>query len=358
MNPYRVRLLLLAVAGLLSSRDPAASADGGPGACLKQDDAWFAGEEARRVVACVLSHQSDLGGWPKNVDTTKAPFAGDRKALQPTFDNGATTDEIRLLARAFRATQDARCRAAVEKGVDYVLKAQYPTGGWPQRFPPGPGYHRHITFNDNAMVRVMDFLREVRRDDVFAFLDAGRRTAAREAFDRGVQCILKCQVRVDGRLTAWCAQHDEVDLRPRPARAYELVSLSGSETVGIVRQLMSLEPPDPDVVRAVEGAVAWLGRVRLTGIRVETRADAGAPGGKDRVVVQDPAAPPLWARFYDIGTDRPIFCDRDGVPRAALADIGHERRNGYAWYGTWPQRLLEKEYPDWARRRPSAGDAR
>jgi len=50
--------------------------------------------------------------------------------------------------------------------------------------------------------------------------------------------------------------------------------------------------------------------------------------GRDKFVVADPSAAPLWARFHEIGTNKPIFRDRDGVPKAFLADIGHERRNG------------------------------
>jgi hypothetical protein len=125
-----------AVVLLLASADPAAAA--GPTRHLKQPDAWFAGPEAARFAANVLSHQSDLGGWPKNTDTTAAPFAGDRAKIKPTFDNGATTDELRFLARAYAATRDEKCRAAFDKGFDYVLKAQYPNGGWPQFFPPRP----------------------------------------------------------------------------------------------------------------------------------------------------------------------------------------------------------------------------
>src|SRR5207302_4477599 len=109
----------------------------------------------------------------------------------------------------------------------------------------------------NAMARLMQFLRETYTSDLYAFVGAERRQAARRAFDRGVECILKCQIKVNGRLTAWCAQHDEKDYSPRPGRTYELVSLSGSESVGIVRLLMSLEDPGDEVVKAVEGAVAW-----------------------------------------------------------------------------------------------------
>src|SRR5262245_20114919 len=347
--PARPRSLPTCAAVVLALA-AAGTAVPGPRPYLRKPDAWFAGDEARRVAANILTYQSDLGGWPKNVDTTAAPFPGDRKDLKPTFDNSATTDELRFLARVFNATKDERYRRAFAKGLDYILRAQYPTGGWPQHAPPPKSYHRHITFNDNAVVRLMEFLREVYSSATYDFVDTGPRQAARQAFDRGVECILRCQVRVGDQLTAWCAQHDEKDFRPRPGRSYELVSLSGAESVGVVRLLMSLDEPTPAVVQAVEGAVAWFDSVKLTGIRVVVEKDSKAPRGRNKVVVKDPKAPPLWARFYEIGTDRPLFADRDGVARYELAQIGYERRNGYAWLGRWPQALVEKEYPAWKKR--------
>lgn len=317
---------------------------------LAKPDSWFAGDEATQVAANILSFQSELGGWPKNQSTTAAPFKGDPKTLKPTYDNGATTDELRFLGRIHLATKEAKYLAAFEKGFDYVLKGQYANGGWPQFHPPGTGYHKHITFNDDAMVRLLTFAREVATDKGYAFVDDGRRKAAKAAFDRGIGCILKCQIKANDKLTGWCAQHDEKDFRPQTGRAYELPTLSGAESVGIVRLLMSLDDPSPEVVRAVEGAVAWLESARLTGIRVDVVKDEKGPKGTNKVVVKDPAAPPLWARFYDLTTNKPVFVDRDGVPKPALADIGYERRNGYAWYGSWPQKLLEVEYPAWKKR--------
>jgi len=331
----------------------AAHAAGGPARYLKQPDEWFRTDAGRQITANLLSHQAPEGGWPKNLDTTAEPYRGAAKDLHGTFDNGATTDELRYLAHAFRATADPRCRDAFIRGLDHVLLAQYPTGGWPQSYPPDRSYHRHITFNDNAMLRLMELLREVATQPGYEVTDAEHRTRAQAAFDRGLQCILKCQVRVDGKLTAWCAQHDELAYSPRPGRAFELTSLSGSESVGLVRLLMSLERPTPEVVQAVEAAAAWLDAVKLKGLRVEEHPDPNAPKGKDRVVVEDPAAPPLWARFYEIGTNRPLFSDRDSVKKYHLSEIGYERRNGYAWYGAWAAGLLTKEYPEWkARLRP------
>ncbi|WP_410960680.1 pectate lyase, partial [Salmonella sp. SAL4357] len=76
-------------------------------------------------------------------------------------------------------------------------------------------------------------------------------------------------------------QHDEVTLRPAPARSYEKVSLSGSESVGLTRFLMSLERPEPPVIEAIQSAVAWLDRVKLAGIKLVKQPEASLPKGYD-----------------------------------------------------------------------------
>lgn len=314
-----------------------------PAGYLSKPDAWFQSEEARRLTTHILSWQSPYGSWPKNKNTAGAPYTGDPTRLKGTFDNGATTGEIRFLARAFRATGEERCRQAVLKAIDHILAARYPTGGWPQFHPPpANSYHRHITFNDGTMVRLLELLREVAAAPAFDFVDASRRAAARAAFDRGIACILKCQIPVNGKLTVWCAQHDEKDFSPRPARSYELVSLSGAESAGILHLLMSLESPTPEVIRAVKAGADWFASAKITGLR-QTRE------GRNRVMVADPNAPPLWARFYEIETGRPLFAGRDGVPKYNFADIETERRNGYAWYGTWGEQVAA-DYAAWSKK--------
>ena len=351
MNARFSLITLIALAGFILSPSHATAAGGGAATYLKKPDDWFASAEGRLRTANILTHQSDLGGWPKNSDTVDAPYTGDRKSLQPTIDNGATTDELRFLARAFNVTHEEAARSAFTKGLAYILMAQYPTGGWPQSYPPGKKYHRHITFNDGAMVRLLEFLRKIHLSDSYGFVPAADRQAAGKAFENGITCILKCQIKVDGRPTVWCAQHDEINFSPRPARTYELATFSGSESVGITKLLMSLDPPSPEVIAAVKGAVAWFESAKLQGIRVEKQADLKSPiHGENSVIVRDSAAPPLWARFYDLKTQKPIFCDRDGIPKPTIAEISYERRNGYAWYGSWPQSLLEKDYPAWKKR--------
>ena len=247
--------------------------------------------------------------------------------------------------RACFATQDATYRQSFDRGLAYVLSAQYANGGWPQFFPLRKGYFDHITFNDGAMVRVLQLAREVATEKTYAFLDAKTRAACQQAFDRGIACILKCQIIVDGKPTVWCAQHDAKSLAPAKARSYELPSFSGSESVGIVRLLMSLEKPTPEIRAAIEGAIAWFDAHKVTGQRLE--ATKNLLGTPDLVMVPDAKAPALWARFYDLKTGAPYVCDRDGIPKAKLADIGSERRNRYSWFGEYARDLLAKDYPSW-----------
>ena len=313
-------------------------------AVLQQPPDWYASPAARSLADVMLVYQSAHGAWPKNTDLAKPPASPAALAAihaggeANTIDNGATTLPLQFLARMVQATGDVRYRAAFERGIDYLLAAQYANGGWPQYFPLRHGYYSRITFNDNAMVNVLTLLRAASAGaPPYAFVDSARRQRARDAVARGVEIILQTQVRQNGALTAWCAQHDEKTLAPAWGRAYEPPSLSGSETVGIVRFLMQVEPTTPRIRAAIDGARAWLRAVAIPGLRLETFTDAA--GRRDRRVVADPSAPPLWARFYELGTNRPIFLGRDSVVRYALSEIEHERRNGYAYYGTWPASL-------------------
>jgi len=334
----------------------------------KPDD-WYRSAEYRQIADNILTWQSPQGSWPKNVNTKQKPYTGDPNKIEGTFDNGATTGELRFLARAFRTTGDKRYEQAFLKGLDHILEAQYPTGGWPQYYPPAKDYSRHITFNDETMVRLMHLLHDVAKSAPsrvegsaeYEFVDAQRRRTVKESFNNGIECILKCQIRinpvrdtnlkdsnlqekfsngVNGKLIVWCAQHDEVDYSPRPGRAYELVSLSGKESAGILLLLMSLDNPSPQIIEAVKAGVEWFESAKLTGIR-QIRGIGG-----DRVIVEDPNAPPLWARFYEIGSNQPIFAGRDGVKKYTMAEIEAERRKNYAWYGDWGKSVAE-QYEKW-----------
>jgi PelA/Pel-15E family pectate lyase len=250
----------------------------------------------------------------------------------------------------YYATGLKRTRRATLIAIDYLLEAQYGNGGWPQSYPPR-GYSRYITFNDGAMIGVMSLLRDIAgKKPEYAFVDESRRQKARYAVQKGIECILKCQIVVDGKKTAWCAQHDEKTLVPRKARSYELASISGSESVGIVRFLMDIDEPGPEIIEAVRNAVGWFHEAGLEGIRQVRKKDESKSRGWDTIVVSDASARMIWARFYEIGTNKPIFCSRDGIPKATLAEISYERRTGYSWLGYYATSLLAEDYPAWQKK--------
>jgi PelA/Pel-15E family pectate lyase len=322
-------------------------------------DAWVASDEGKRVADNLLSWQYPSGGWPKNYDasTPKPANAGegdDHGAWEGTFDNGGTYSELRLLARAYTAHKKPEYRDAFGRGLKFLLKAQFPSGGWPQRYPLGDNYGRHITYNDGAMVGVMRLLEAIIKSQpgfAFAHDDAETLAAAQRAFDKGIDCILATQIRVNGTLTGWCQQHDEVTLAPAAARTFEPPAIATNESAGVVMLLMT-QPQldaDPRVRASVEAAMKWFDAVKVTGFRYDEVSGPQYENGKDRLIVPDANAAPIWARLYDIETNRPLFCGRDGVVKYELAQIDHERRTGYAWYGKWPARAMPV-YEEWKKR--------
>jgi PelA/Pel-15E family pectate lyase len=160
------------------------------------------------------------------------------------------------------------------------------------------------------------------------------------------------QVEVDGQLTGWASQYDEVTLEPSMGRAFELPALVSGESVGVLRYLMRIDDPSPEVQAAIKSGVAWLERSKISGLRLarvaaETVRYKYHTSHDDVVVVEDPQARPLWARFYEIETNRPFMANRDGRKVFRLADVTRERRTGYSWYGYYAQSLLERDYPAW-----------
>jgi PelA/Pel-15E family pectate lyase len=271
-----------------------------------------------------------------------------------TFDNDATITQMRFLAKVVAAAPgDATSpeRKAFLRGLDYVFAAQYPNGGWPQVWPLEGGYHDAITYNDDAMLHVVALLSEVAEGkDEFAFVPKAARTQARTAFQRGLDCILATQIAADGRRTVWCQQYDAITLQPCSARNYEMPSQTCSESAEIMLFLMKLPNPNSSVVDSVNAAAAWFEKTRIMDIAYKSNGTDG------RQMIASPGAGPLWSRYYEIGTDRPIFGDRDKSIHDQVNEISKERRQGYGWYRDTPKRALE-HYARWRKEHPNTAPA-
>lgn len=330
----------------------------------RTDKEFFTTPEAKRIGEQVLAYQRVTGGWPKNTDMSRPHTPEELAEVKAqrdrrddsTTDNSATTTQMTFLARLYQATGDVRYRDAFIAGVEYLLSGQYPNGGWPQFWPDPVGYQIHITYNDGAMANTLTLLRDIfeqREPYGGSLVDDAMRTRLRAAFDKGIECILATQIRVGGKPTVWCQQHDRETYAPAPARSYELPSFCSQESAQIVGLLMQLPDPDQRVKEAIHGAMSWFDAHRLMGYRIERSGRPGTPQADTRLVA-DPSAGPLWGRFYDLENCEIYVSDRDGVPRRSLEEIGHERRNGYSWYNQHPA-YLYKAYDRWADRYDPAG---
>ncbi len=360
---------------------PTMPKEGRGGLALNKPAEWFATDEAKKIADNVVSFQTPAGGWSKNMNyadharqpgerfapgnaasaataavTAAAHSEDNDKPADPswhyvgTFDNNATTSQIRFLAKIATALGERSgepYRAAVRRGLDYVFAAQFPNGGFPQVYPLEGGYHDAITYNDNALINILEFLRDVADAKAdFAFVSAEVRARATAALDRSLACILATQIVVDGRRTVWCQQHDALTLAPTSARNYEMPSQSGSESDDVMLYLMGIPSPSPAVVTAVHAAAAWFKKTEMHGVAF--RRD---PATGDRALLKDPAQTSLWARYYEIGSDRPLFGDRDKSIHDDVSEISKERRNGYSWFNDSPANAL-KTYAKWAPQHP------
>ena len=319
-----------------------------------QPKEWYYSDQAIEIANNVLLYQHENGGWLKNINMADDLSEEDRQELEKerkqkvgtTIDNGATHTQLRYLAKVYTASKQEKYKSAFFKGMDFLLEAQYANGGWPQFYPIRQGYYEHITYNDGAMMGVMNLLRDIAKQcNQYTFVDKNRVKKAENAIDKGLEIILRTQVQVDGKLTIWCAQHDKNTLEPAKARAYELPSLSGNESTQIVEYLLNIENPSEEVKQSIRSAISWFQEHKVMGKKVKWTKDSE---GRDRILVEDDNAGPLWGRFNDIETGKPIFVGRDGKIKYHLNDIERERRTGYNYIDDYAVNLLDKKYPKWA----------
>jgi PelA/Pel-15E family pectate lyase len=255
---------------------------------LDQPREWYGGAEARRIAEIIVSFQTPAGGWSKNLDLSahaRRPgesFAPDNlsRYLGPddfdtprdagwnyvgTLDNDATTTELRFLARV-AAAAGARERApffsSFERGVAYLLAAQFPNGGWPQVWPLEGGYHDAITFNDGAVMHALELLQETAAGrNEFAGVPESLRRAAGLAVTRGVEAIVATQIVENGRRTVWAQQHDALTLAPTAGRNYEPAALledahdfrEVARRIGIVVGQVAESERNPDAIEIFIG---------------------------------------------------------------------------------------------------------
>lgn len=303
----------------------------------------------------MLIYQLPNGGWGKQlqdksvvnynltIDKTllkKIKSTGDDHA---TIDNNATSREINALIKAYSITKNPNYLKAAEKGISYLILMQYENGGFPQYYPNSGLYRKQVTYNDNAMVNALTVLYNTAEGkNNFDVVSSSLKEKSKIAVKKGIGCILKTQVLQKGVPSIWADQYHEITLQPDKARAFEPISLATGESVGIIRFLM-MQPVTSEIEKSIKAAIKWFRQNKIEGYSYNVTKQNGKAV---RVLAEDKNSV-IWARFYDIHTNRPLFGDRDGSVKYNYNEVSEERRNGYSWFGDFAEKLLAKEYPKW-----------
>ena len=328
--------------------------------------ASYAPDDVTAIADNILLLQHDNGGWIENRDPArilnteeKAAALAEKASPDFSFDNRNIYTQVVYLMAAYERTGRKDYREAALKGLDLILSQQMSAcGGWPHTVPARQSYHPKLTIADEVTSGNLHLLRQIKQNAYpFASIDETRRKQSSDSVARGEACLLRLQVKQKGQLTGWAGQYDPVTFAPSGGRSFELPATVSQETVEVLRYLMTIPDPSPEVIASIEGSVAWLKRSQIDGLRLET-FPLPAPvkydyhtATTDRRLVPDPYAPPLWARFYDLSDNTVVLANRDGKRVTSYSDIHPERRSGYSWYGEWPAHIINVEYPRWKAKR-------
>ncbi|WP_437922064.1 pectate lyase [Sphingobacterium sp. LRF_L2] len=322
-------------------------------------NAQKASEKIDTLAEKVLHYQLANGAWPKQLSDKSVvnyglPLTPDllntiksTGTKHATIDNKATSREIDILMNAYSKTKKKTYLQAAEKGIDYLLTAQYNNGGFPQYYPDSSLYRGQITLNDNAMVNALAILDATATGSgSYKEVQNSLKKRAADAVEKGISCLLSLQVKQNDTLTIWAAQYDHHTLTPAQARSFEPASLSTAESVNVVRFLMK-QPYSDQIRQSVDAAVRWFATHDIEGYRFEHIKNS--QGDDVRELIPDSTSI-IWSRFYDLQNNKPIFGDRDNSTTYNFQDVSNERKNGYAWFVDSPRKLVEIDYAKWVKK--------
>lgn len=281
----------------------------------KMGTEWYGSAEAISVADTLVSVQKTNGGWMKNDQfhklstselTARQKLSGDNgRNIHSCFDNYATTQEMRFLAKVYQQTHQQRFLDAFKRALDLIFESGNSLkGGWAQYWPLSSdkfSYQNYITFNDDLMLNMMRILQDIseQKGDFAGLVDDATREKCKAQWDKAIECVINCQIDDNGVKAAWCAQHDAADFLPTEGRPHEMPSVSGYESANLLYYLMSINKPSEEIQQSITAAVEWLKSHKYKeNATVEDYTNA--KGEADRHIVEKQGTN-LWGRFIQIG---------------------------------------------------------
>jgi PelA/Pel-15E family pectate lyase len=263
-------------------------------------------QAAEKAASALIWGQSNDGGWNYMID-----FAGDKSLKEwyntigkngwrleefqhyygnDTFDDDVTSNAAHFLLRIYLEKLDPKYKPALDKAINFILKSQYPLGGWPQRYPlkydfsknGHPDYSSFYTFNDDVIWENVNFLMQ-------CYLTLGEERFL-DPINRGMNFYVIAQHGSGG----WGQQYN-MALEPTGARTYEPAALLPETTYGNALLLLKFYQFTGDLkyLARVPDAIRWLEKCRLPQDMTENGRYT-------------------HPTFVEIRTDKPIFVHRTG----------------------------------------------
>lgn len=263
---------------------------------------------ASDAALAVVYGQLKSGGWTNSVDfDPRSPLTAayrngkGRGKDNSSLDDGQTQSAIRLLIHADKALgfKSQRIHQAAVSSLDALLKAQFPSGGFPQVWtgPVNPkpvlrasypdhdwrtegrikNYWDMATLNDNVTGYVADTLIDAAR--------IYRDTRYTDAVKKLGDFLLLAQM--PEPQPGWAQQYNDA-MQPIWARKFEPPGVSGDETQEVLETLMTIASvtKESKYLEPIPAALAWLRRSQL--------ADG------------------QLARYYELKSNRPLYMSRRG----------------------------------------------
>lgn len=275
-------------------------------------------QAAQKVANCLIWGQLDCGGWNYVFD-----FAGDNSLQQwyqtvgknawrleefqhyygnATFDDLGTISAAKFLLRMYVEKNDPVYLKPLKKVIRFVLKSQYPVGGWPQRYPlmydhPFQGkvdYTSFITLNDDATPETIDFLSQ-------CYQSLGLKDV-KEPILRAMHLMILLQQ--GAPYAGWSDQYTVNDLKPAHARSYVPRSVNTGTTAMMIGRMIHYYylTGDSRFLTGIPAAIHFIESMKLPDSEIaKWRRPAREKGDI------------LVPRFVDPDTGKPLYVHRKGT---------------------------------------------
>jgi hypothetical protein len=245
---------------------------------------------AEEAANALILGQNELGGWEHKI------YFDRPKGKIVSFDDNQSQSAISFLMALDQEIDKPTLSEAVDKALNMMIESQLENGGWPHKYPWQGNYHDYATFNDQG---INDCIRVMIEADLYY---------EREDINKSLQKVGRFLMisQLPPPQPGWAQQYNEF-LQPAWARTFEPPAVCPSASIHNINSLIDLyeHTGSGSYLEPIPDAIKWLKESQL-------------PNGK-------------WGRFLELGTNKPLYYDRDRIRVETVDELSLERRTGYAY---------------------------